>query len=278
MNYSTYTDYLQHLKHLINRSIINLYFEVKEPISVGDTTEVNMRRIVSYHINGKPLPFIPAESVKGAMRSLTRKISDYPCDKGRHNVDNKKAIQSTMEERLTKIFTSEQLKELNVTSKTNLYQALECPICRLFGSQMLQGKLIFHDMFPSDDANIMTYTFNSINRKTRTVEEHRLFTTEYIMPTFMHTKIIANNIISMQERVLLASLFKVLTVRGLEVGGLKSKGYGSLVLSKDKSNVLSLKLNPSPTKEEVLNNVRALMLREGYYDLLSIDDYITRLL
>lgn len=268
-----------HLVKLINRSILELDFDVKEPISVGMTNEGNIRKIATYLSSKGAVPFIPAESVKGSMRSICKKISGYSCDKGRHNITNIDAEELNKLERLKEIFSEDQLKELSKNIKLNLYYALNCPICRLFGSPMVCGKLTFSDMFASSDAKISTYTSNSINRKTRTVEKDRLFTIEYVMPTSMHLKIIANNIIDMNERRLLAMLLKVLSTKGIKIGGLKSRGYGLLSLNKERSyiKVLRLNINASKEKEEVLSNIKALTLQENYYESLTIDEYISRL-
>ncbi|MEM1950817.1 MAG: RAMP superfamily CRISPR-associated protein [Candidatus Nitrosocaldaceae archaeon] len=264
-----------HLERIIHRSILDLYFKVEEPISVGMYNEGNIRKIVVLPTKNRYMPFIPAESVKGTMRSLARKIYDSSCNKGEHSRDTINQLDESKIEELSKlgIFTSNQLDELNKDDKLNLYLALRCPICRLFGSRMLCGKLLFSDMLVSD-TQIITYTSVSINRKRRIAEKERLFTTEYIMPSSTSIRIIANNVIEKQEHELLTALLTIIADKGIQIGGLKSRGYGSLKLDKERSSITILEFIESPKNDEdIINNVRAL-LQTGNYKRLTIGEYI----
>ncbi|MEM2857111.1 MAG: RAMP superfamily CRISPR-associated protein [Candidatus Nitrosocaldaceae archaeon] len=264
-----------HLERIINRSILDLYFKVIGPISVGMDNEGNIRKIVVTPTKNGYIPFIPAESIKGVMRNITRKIYDNSCNKGEHNKDMINQIdENKIKEELSKIFTVKQLDKLNKDDKLNLYLALRCPICKLFGSHMLCGKLLFSDMFPSNDAKIFTYTGISINRKKRTVEEDRLFTTEYIMSSYTQMKIIANNIIDRQEHELLITLLTIISDKGIQIGGLRSKGYGLLMLDKDRSKITVLEFISPKDEDGVIGNLKTLLKKDNYYKEFTVDEYV----
>lgn len=277
-NTSEYTPI--HLERLVSRDILDLCFEVKEPISVSMGNEGNIKKIAVFSTKDGYRPFIPAESIKGVMRSLASRIYDNQCDNGKHNYNDIDGNIQNVDEELAKfgIFDKERLEELNMHNKIALYTALKCPICRLFGSQMLCGKLLFGDMFPSSDVKLFNYTGISINRKNRVVEEDRLYTIEYIMPSHMQLRIIADNVIDRQEKLLLATLLEIMTNKGINIGGMKSRGYGLLTIDKDRSRVTILEFVSSPSsKEDVIKNVRAL-LQQDNYRRLPIEEYIRSLI
>lgn len=265
---------INHLKHLINRSIFDLYFDVKQPISVGSGTEGNIRKIAILIKDEGLVPFVPAESVKGTMRSLARRLfPEYNCDKGEHYSGSDVNITERELDILQSVLHERQIEELSDKVKMNLIRSLRCAICRLFGSKMLCGKLLFNDMYPLGYKDVMTYTSNSINRKTMTVEQNRLFTAEYIMPEGMYLRIIADNL-GREEKILISSLLRWISDIGFEVGGLKSRGYGLLLLNKERSSIKILKLNEVKDENDIINNVRAMLLRQGYYDELNIEEYV----
>ncbi len=262
-----------HLERLVSREVLDLYFAVKEPISVGIGNEGSIKKVAVSLTKDGYIPFVPAESIKGVIRSLASKIYNNSCNKGRHDGD---IDENTVDEELAKlgIFDKEQLSELNKQSKVNLYTALKCPICKLFGSQMLCGKLLFTDMFPSDNTKIYAYTGTSIDRKNRVVEKERLYTIEYIMPPYMKLRIIADNVIEKSEKMLLATLLDIMGKKGIQIGGMKSKGYGLITLDKERSRVTILEFVSNPTnKEDVIKNVKALLQKDNC-KILSVEEYI----
>jgi CRISPR/Cas system CSM-associated protein Csm3 (group 7 of RAMP superfamily) len=163
-----------------------------------------------------------------------------------------------------------------------LYLSIHCPICRLFGSRHIAGKLLFHDGIPTAEAHLSTYTGISINRETRTIEKGRLFKIQYIVPTdnlCFRTVIIADNIKGTPEAKLLALLLESIINEGLKLGGLRSRGFGLMELERNRqSEVKYVEFNTEPVNNnEKLENIRKMLFEEGYYKSLELKDFINML-
>ena len=154
-----------------------------------------------------------------------------------------------------------------------LFLSVTCPICRLFGAPGLAGKLLISDAIPVDanteeviTPGIRYYTSTSIDRQTRTVSEEKLFVVESIVPTEalrFKAEIIADNIDN-QEDLILQKLLSYLKLRGLQLGGHKSRGYGLLKLDENKTKIVKVSFKiPPKSLQEKLDNIKALLRSEG---------------
>ncbi len=272
---------IYHIEHLKNRAVLELRFKALEPISVGMYNEGNIRKIVGYINNGIFIPFIPSESVKGVLRNIATKIfnsmnknNGFFCNKGRH--DNQKSNQNALDY-LKDIFDNKQLNELDEITKKELYIALnECDVCKLFGSNMVAGKLSFTDLtIDNNYIDVFNYTSTAIDRKRRIVREDSLFITEFIMPKYLTLTIIADNIERGREGRLFATLLEYMIKRGIKVGGLKSKGYGLIQLDEG-SKVKIIEFKEVKGIEDIIYNMNALILK-GNYRIMNIEEYINEL-
>ncbi|MGB9759672.1 MAG: RAMP superfamily CRISPR-associated protein [Brevinematia bacterium] len=286
---------------LLSRAILELYFTAKTPIHVGYGQEGTLSIIARFPVNGKLTPIIPSESLKGTLRYLAGTISksmNFDQDtkkvvelhrKDTHMPEDSESKSSLIKDYKEKsraflenegILSKKQLEELSDKDVVDLYFSLNCPICSLFGSKSLSGKINMLDMIPIHATNVTTYTSASILRKTLTVKEGSLYTIEAISPnTIFRTKIIVDNVLSKSDEAnVLANLLVFIKERGLAVGGLKSRGYGLLELDANQSNVKVQLFNSNPKNfEDIVSNVSTLLLKEKYYKHLTIDEYVKML-
>jgi len=284
---------IYHIEHLRNRAILELKFNVLEPISVGMYNEGNIRKIIGYMNNDKFVPFIPSESIKGVLRSTASKIfksmsNGFNCNKDnnyKHNISNNdlKGVfddeqLKELDDDLKGVFDDEQLKELDYNKKTQIYIALKkCYVCKLFGSDMVAGKLTFTDLTINDvSIDVFDYTSTAIDRKKRIVKENSLFTTEYIIPERLNLTIIADNIEKSNEGKLFAALLEYMIKLGIKVGGLKSRGYGLIKLD-ESSLAIIIEFKEVRDKEDMIYNINALTLKDNYYKSVTIKEYIDEL-
>jgi len=286
---------------LLSRAILELYFIAKTPVHVGSVQEGTLNLITRFFVNGRLIPIIPSESLKGALRYLASTISkDMNFDQDSnmavelHRKDThmpedniaKSSIINNYKEKSRNFLENEgilnkkQLEELSDKDIVDLYFSLNCPICSLFGSKSLAGKINLSDMIPVQALDIVTYTSASILRKTLTVKEGSLYTVEAISPNaIFRTRIIVDNVLSKsKEARILANLLIYVKEKGLVVGGLKSRGYGLLELDATQSSVKILKFNSNPKSfEDLISNISALLLKEQHYEHLTISEYLEAL-
>ncbi|MEM2661388.1 MAG: RAMP superfamily CRISPR-associated protein [Nitrososphaeria archaeon] len=288
-----------HLKRVSERFIMELSLkpEYNSPLHIGAGSDGTNKVLLRLQVNGRGLPIIPSESLKGVLRSLTSSLSkQIPSDNlalKYHLKDShikRKEVKEDEQQRMISLYlekAKEYLKnimpqdvveEMEANDKLQLleyYFALNCPVCKLFGAQGIAGKLTFTDGIPNIPPKLITYTSTSINRKSRTVEEGRLFGLTAVKPDDelrYKIRIIADNVFKGSEEARLLSLLLRWILRfGLQVGGLKSRGYGRLVID-DESIVKMLKLKEEIHSEEfLLHNVRVLLLKDGYFQTMKID-------
>lgn len=290
-----------HLERVSERFIIELSLKLdhSSPLHIGAGSEGTNKMLLKFQVNGKDLPIIPAESLKGVLRSLAFSLSKQILSnnfalkyhlKDRHikrrglEEDEQRKIVNLYlekaEEYLENIMPQDVVEEMVVEDKLQLleyYFALNCPVCKLFGAQGMAGKLTFTDGIPNVPPKLLTYTATSINRKTRIVEEGRLFNLTAVKPDDdlrYKVRIITDNVLKgSEEAKLLSALLQWILRLGLQVGGLKSRGYGKLIID-DESIVKLIRFKEDAySKEVLLHNVRALLLKDGYFQAMKIDDF-----
>jgi CRISPR/Cas system CSM-associated protein Csm3 (group 7 of RAMP superfamily) len=280
---------------LRDRALITLHLRPITPLHVGRGGAEFLNEIVQFDVNGRTLPIIPSESIKGVMRSLATRLAthitfpdpDAEASKRYHRKDVHEVEGEELKEievkaeGLRTLFEPQQWDEVK-DGKVELYLSIHCPICRLFGSRHIAGKLLFHDGIPTAEAHLSTYTGISINRETRTIEKGRLFKIQYIVPTnnlCFRTVIIADNIKGTPEAKLLALLLESIINEGLKLGGQKSRGFGLMELERNReSEVKYVEFNTEPVNNnEKLENIRKMLFEEGYYKSLELKDFINML-
>jgi CRISPR/Cas system CSM-associated protein Csm3 (group 7 of RAMP superfamily) len=276
---------------LKSRALIDLYLKPVTPLHVGRGGVEFLNEAVHFKIDERIVPFIPSESIKGVLRaSATRLAEHIPFQnpeietalrghrKDVHEIDGEELSGlETKAEKLKAYFDDQQWEEIR-DKKVELYLSIHCPICRLFGSRYLAGKLLFYDAIPSTEVRLSTYTGIAINRKTRTVEERKLFKTQYVVPAdnlSFWTRIIADNITGTPEAKLFALLLENILHEGLKMGGKKSIGYGLMMLEGGRTKVKYVEFNIKPTDyDQKLENVKRILFDEKFHKSLRIEEYI----
>jgi len=295
---------------LRSRYVINMKMIPKSPIHIGAGEEGFMKSIVFINVSGTPLPIIPAESVKGVLRSIAARIArsmKFNTTMYGLNIDdivknhkkdihtdyiNKLLSENRREDLTGKI--KEILKDINLSEKhinniveeLGLKEALElavsllCPICLLFGSRHYSGKILITDAIPVNlDGNptspkIETQTCTSISRKCRTAETGRLYTVQYIVPDNIayKSRIIIDNVVKGDiEAKLLENLLKYISEYGVIIGGLKSRGFGDMKIDME---ILRMKLTKPKDKNDlntIINNIKALLVKEEAVEKMTVD-------
>lgn len=290
---------------LRNRALIDLYLRPMAPLHVGKGGVEFLNEVIQFEVDGRIKPIIPSESIKGTLRSLASRLAEHISfknletevalrshmttlrkigEKDKHEIRNEfikmeeiKEIEKRAEG-LSNLFDNSQWEEIK-EKKLELFLSIHCPICRLFGSREIAGKLIFYDAIPISETRLTTYTGTSIDRKTRTVKKGRLFKIQYIIPTenlLFRTRIIADNITGTPEAKLLALLLETVMEEGLSLGGQKSRGFGIMALdSKRQTEVKYVEFNAKPVSyEDRMTNIKKLLFINGYYETLNMKDYI----
>ena len=275
---------IHHIECLKNRAILELRFNVLEPISIAMYNEGNIRKIVGYTRDGKFTPFIPSESIKGVLRSIARKIfinmeNGFDCNKDSKGIKHNINTNLNIDDYLKAIYSEDQLRELDEDAKKDIYLALnKCYACRLFGSNMVTGKLIITDMIINGD--VYNYTSTAINRRKRIAKEDNLFTVEYVVPDNLMLTIIADNIEKDKEGRLLAAILDYMIKLGIEIGGLKSRGHGLIKLDDENSSVKIVEFKEIKDRskdDDIIYNINALALKKDYFRNISIKEYIDEL-
>jgi CRISPR/Cas system CSM-associated protein Csm3 (group 7 of RAMP superfamily) len=291
-----------HLEKVSERFILDLSLKLEagSPLHVGAGSEGVNKMLLKFVVNGETLPIIPAESLKGVLRSLASSLSKQVLPdnwalkyhvKDRHvkregleEDERRKIIESYLgkaEEALGNVLPKDFIKEMAEGDKLQLieyYFALNCPVCKLFGAQGVSGKLTLSDGIPNISPRFFTYTSTSINRKTRIVEEDRLFSITAVKPDNelrYRVRIIGDNVYKgSEEAKTLSALLQWMLRFGLQIGGLKSYGYGALFIDENESTVKLLKfVEDTRSDEALLNNVRTLLLKDGYFEAMKINDF-----
>ncbi|MHA1766100.1 MAG: type III-B CRISPR module RAMP protein Cmr6 [Promethearchaeota archaeon] len=196
--------------------------------------------------NETKIPYIPSSSIKGVLRAEAERIArifdqtdpkvKYICKgKDKCDVQNKEA---------------------------------PCVICKIFGGNGLASKIIIADALPTKDSidkiHIRVKPGIAIDRKKQTSHEQSLFFIESLQPgVSFQFRIIINNILKNNEPEfkILRSLFKMIQMGFIFIGGKKSIGYGRFNLE----NAIVKELS---SKEDFLfpENIKEISL-ESYFDL-----------
>ncbi len=171
-----------------------------------DPAAVDGKYITTYK-DGKLEPFIPGTSLKGAFRSRAERIlrNNGACDiiNKKDCIPNNKYKPQTGFERYKK----------------------SCPICRLFGSNVIKSRITFGDAHVVGDYKVGQRTCVAIDRITGASKNKALYSFEYLENAIFKEKISLQNFEPYQIKLLL-ELIKVMNEGFLTLGGLTSKGFG----------------------------------------------------
>lgn len=264
------------------------------------------RDVVVVSVDGVKLPIIPAESIKGVLRSLATRIARSMkfSEKAWGKLDVDSIVASHVKDRHPNYvkeleglggdyvdellrscgaFSEEQVRairrELTVRNVLEMLVSLACPICQLFGAPHVAGKLLLYDAVPSlspPSIRIGSQTSVAISRKTRIAEEGRLFTVRFVAPAdalSFRTRMIVDNVErGKSDAKLLAKTLAYISRQGLRLGGGKSRGFGSLDVEVQVYRMPFTHPSSKDDVEAIRRNVEALLMKNvekvGIEDLL----------
>ncbi|MEX2702807.1 MAG: RAMP superfamily CRISPR-associated protein [Candidatus Baldrarchaeota archaeon] len=288
---------------LENRFLIDLYLKPVDPLHIGAGGELFTRSILKMKVNKYYIPILPAESLKGVLRKLAMKIAKsmvfsspdineiVKCHRKDEHIRKDKEhcegltrkYKKNAIETMREIFSDKQIEELTERALLEYYFSLICPVCNLFGGKSVAAKLKFFDAYPLLNDKIVelktkTYTSTSIDRQTGIAKEGRLYTIEFIEPLDnirFKLRIIAENLEQGSDNSkLLANIFQYLLHEGIKVGGLKSKGFGTLKIDEEKTNIKSIHLKTPQSQEDLKRNILKLSMKEEYTEKHTLRGFI----
>jgi CRISPR/Cas system CSM-associated protein Csm3 (group 7 of RAMP superfamily) len=282
---------------LTDRALLQLYLKPVSPLHIG-TGEEFLKGVVQFTVNGRRIPIIPAESIKGVLRADAGRLAPSlrfreptAADVVRSHRKDKHELSDRSDRYLpeaaaliARLFPHHaQQRELQESREAILevYASSHCPICKLFGSRYLAGKVLITDGIPVGEVGLEVYTSTAINRETRTVAENRLFKLQYVQPNedlrFI-VQVIADNLLDSDEGLLLGALLDFMLEGGLRLGGAKSRGYGLTQIDEQRSRVSLAIFNTNPASEEQkIENVKKLLFLKGSYEELSLREFVKKL-
>jgi CRISPR/Cas system CSM-associated protein Csm3 (group 7 of RAMP superfamily) len=167
----------------------------------------------------------------------------------------------------------EELKRLLASDPLIALRRLEpltaqlCTICRLFGGPGLAGKFKVTGV-QLLGSKLSTLTHIMIDRERRTASEGALYVEEFAVPEALTVEFIVENAPpGSPEYDLLLKTLRALEHVVLTIGHSKSRGLGWFRLAKDKSQLLLIDLNKATNPQEL---IEMLTKPEQYAERISI--------
>lgn len=199
---------------LKNEAILTFDIVTQSPLYIREGNDNSLDpsalkgKYMTIYKDGELEPFIPGTSLKGAFRSRAERAlrgDDRACDIINSNecIPNNRDKPRTGEERYKK----------------------SCPICRLFGSNVIKSRVSFSDAYVVDEYKVGQRTCVAIDRITGSAKGTALYSFEYIEDATFKEKISLQNFEPYQIKLLLC-LIEEMNEGFLTLGGLTSKGFG----------------------------------------------------
>ena len=219
----------------MNRAEITGVLLAETPLHIGAGQESfqPMATQGSQLKNARNRPFIPGSSLKGVMRSYLESIQKKKCFMGGYctrDLKDKKGRDGRKEHIQQQKAVYEDMLEALFAEDT---AANSCMACRLFGSQILAGKVKIADaaLYNADSWPGFEFrTENAINRETHTTANGALHDIEVIPAgTEFSFRVIAENLTKIEAETL-GNLLKSFSEGCIQVGGLSRSGLGCVSL------------------------------------------------
>ncbi len=216
---------VEHLEKITSRMIIDLEFKNITPLHIGvgesEFLIENINQTLTITVNGERLGVIPETTLKGILRRETIKVAR-----------SIRELREVINDHVTLI---EGVNETQSKVKVNELQkhVAKCPICKLYGTQGLAGKIIIHAAITKNPIKKLYIQPNiNINMKTKTTKQGALSFHEAIPPnTLFKTKIIINNPTD-TEKMLINKLLNNIENVGIQIGKRKTVGYGQIKITR----------------------------------------------
>ena len=185
------------------------------------------------------LPYIPGSSLKGVLRAFLASVLDEP-------------VVSAVTEELGDKGKRDRWKENKQSADVLLAWHIERESTiseRLFGSQLMAGKVKLADARPKTDVKTDFRKGNAIDRDTHTTTPNALFDTESIPAGTEFTFRVDAENLTKQEAEILLQLLDVLAKGSISVGGRSRAGLGKVKLDQRKYT-MHLRVNGTFPKTE----------------------------
>lgn len=209
---------------LYNEAIIRLDMETVSPLFIKAAEDSSLdptaadNTYLAFYKDGELVPVIPGTSIKGVLRSSAEELIKSqglePCN----ILDNKQncaGILRREQQRLEKKYSAKEKYDKS------------CPICKLFGSNVMKSRIYFYDAFPEGEYRIGKRTSVAIDRITGASKGGALFDFEYVEYARFKSEIKLKNFFAWQLK-LIYKLFERINNGLITFGGLTSKGFGKI--------------------------------------------------
>jgi len=209
---------------LYNEAIIRLDMETVSPLFIKAAEDSSLdptaadNTYLAFYKDGELVPVIPGTSIKGVLRSSAEELIKSqglePCN----ILDNKQncaGILRREQQRLEKKYSAKEKYDKS------------CPICKLFGSNVMKSRIYFYDAFPEGEYRIGKRKSVAIDRITGASKTNALFDFEYVEYGRFKAEIKLKNFFGWQLKLLLM-LFERINDGLITFGGFTSKGFGRL--------------------------------------------------
>jgi len=220
---------------LYNEAVIEFDMHTESPLFIksSDENQLNPASVehtffVTYK-NGELVPAIPGSSLKGVFRSTAEQIlkEHGVCDILSKN--NSCSTRITNEEKQNK---NDGLKKPLGKSR---YEK-SCPVCKVFGSQVLKSRISFNDAYPVGEVRTGKRTAVAIDRITGASRKSALFDFEYIEDATFRCKIYLKNFFRWHVK-LIYQIFERIDEGFTTFGGFSSKGFGRMKVENESITV-----------------------------------------
>lgn len=225
---------------LHNEAIIEFDMRTESPLFIksSDEDQLNPASVehtffVTYR-NGVVVPAIPGSSLKGVFRSTAEQLlKDYgACDVLSKDETKNCSIRIKNEEKRKR---QDRYNDENESLGKSRYRK-SCPVCKLFGSQMLKSRITFFDAYPVGNVKTGRRSVVAIDRISGASKKSALFDFEYIEDAVFRCEIHLKNFFRWQIK-LIFTIFEKIDEGFTTFGGFSSKGFGRMKIENEKITI-----------------------------------------
>ena len=214
-------------------------------------------------------PYIPGSSLKGVLRAFLSSVSaDQSCEKELSNSE-KVACRKTTDDFLTKEQRDEEVRKAKEKEKykgmkddeilADLILEASNKVERLFGSQVMAGKVKIADAMPIED-HVVTEVRNgvAIDRDTHTALSGALFDTEVVAAGTAFQFIASAENLTPDEADLFGQLMEYFAEGNITVGGRSRAGLGYVELKDVRVWIYHASESDFPAPEEIKDGLNGI--------------------
>lgn len=216
---------------LYNEAVIEFDMHTESPLFINSGNEDQLNPASADHTffvtyrNGIPVPTIPGSSLKGVFRSEAERLlrDQGACDILRCPCSKRINDKQSNDEKKAK-------KDKEHTENMSLGEIRykeSCPVCKIFGSQVLKSRITFNDSYPKGDVKTGRRASVAIDRISGASKGGALFDFEYIEDAVFRCRIYLRNFFRWHIKLLFA-IFDRIDEGYVTFGGFTSKGFGKM--------------------------------------------------